>query len=68
MAVIYAGTRGYLDNVAVSDVGRYEKDLLSSLRTRHADLLNAIRDKKALSPELEEQLKTVVADFTSNFA
>ncbi|MFT4074677.1 MAG: F0F1 ATP synthase subunit alpha [Asticcacaulis sp.] len=68
VAVIYAGTRGYLDNVAVADVGRYEKDLLSLLRTRQGDLLNAIRDKKALSPELEEQLKTVIADFTSNFA
>ncbi len=68
VCVIYAGTRGYLDNVAVGDVGRYEKDLLSLLRTRHADLLNTIRDKKALSPELEEQLKAVIVDFTANFA
>jgi len=68
VAVIYAGTRGYLDNVAVSDVGRYEKDLLSALRTRHVDLLNTIRDKKALSAELEEQLKAVIVDFTANFA
>jgi F-type H+-transporting ATPase subunit alpha len=68
VCVIYAGTRGYLDTIAVGDVGRYEKELLSSLRTRHTDLLTAIRDKKVLSAELEEQLKTIVADFTSNFA
>jgi F-type H+-transporting ATPase subunit alpha len=68
VCVIYAGTRGYLDTVAVGDVGRYEKELLSALRTRHTDLLTAIRDKKALSAELEDQLKTIVADFTSNFA
>ena len=66
--MIYAGTRGYLDKVAVSDVGRYEKDLLSLLRTRHNDLLSAIRDQKALSADLEEKLKTIVSDFTSNFA
>jgi F-type H+-transporting ATPase subunit alpha len=68
VCVIYAGTRGYLDTIAVGDVGRYEKELLSSLRTRHTDLLTTIRDKKALSAELEEQLKTIVADFTANFA
>jgi F-type H+-transporting ATPase subunit alpha len=68
VCVIYAGTRGYLDKVAVGDVGRYERELLSLLRTRHVDLLTAIRDQKALSAELENQLKTVVADFTSNFA
>ncbi|MGA9659341.1 MAG: F0F1 ATP synthase subunit alpha [Asticcacaulis sp.] len=68
VCVIYAGTRGYLDTVAVSDVSRYEKELLSLLRTRHTDLLTTIRDKKALSAELEEQLKTVVSTFTTNFA
>ena len=68
VCVIYAGTRGYLDTIAVGDVGRYEKELLSSLRTRHTDLLTTIREKKALSAELEEQLKTIVADFTANFA
>jgi F-type H+-transporting ATPase subunit alpha len=68
VCVIYAGTRGYLDKVAVSDVGRYEKELLSLLRTRNNDLLTAIRDQKALSADLEEKLKTIVADFTSNFA
>ena len=68
VCVIYAGTRGYLDTVAVNAVGRYEKELLSLLRTRHVDMLNTIRDKKALSPELEEQLKTVIVDFTASFA
>ena len=68
VAVIYAGTRGYLDKVAVGDVGRYERELLSLLRTRHTDLLAAIRDQKALSAELEDKLKTIVVDFTSNFA
>ncbi len=67
VCVIYAGTRGYLDKVAVGDVGRYEKDLLSLLRTRHVDLLDAIRTQKALSAELEDKLKAIVTDFTANF-
>jgi len=68
VAVIYAGTRGYLDNVAVGDVGRFEREFLSLLRGKHAGLLAAIRDQKALSKELEEQLKAVVAGFAETFA
>ena len=67
VCVIYAGTRGYLDGVAISDVSRFEKDFLSHLRTKQVDLLSTIRDKKALSPELEETLKSVVSAFASNF-
>ena len=68
VCVIYAGTRGYLDTVAVGDVRRFEKEFLSLLHTRHTDLLAAIRDQKALSKELEEQLKSIVSDFAANFA
>jgi F-type H+-transporting ATPase subunit alpha len=68
VCVIYAGTRGYLDKVAVSDVGRFEKEFLSLLRTRHTDLLDAIRTQKALSAELEDKLKSIVSDFAANFA
>ncbi|HWU50838.1 MAG TPA: F0F1 ATP synthase subunit alpha [Asticcacaulis sp.] len=68
VCVIYAGTRGYLDKVAVSDVGRFEREFLSLLRTRHTDLLDAIRTQKALSAELEDKLKGIVSDFAANFA
>ncbi len=68
VAVIYAGTRGYLDKIAVGDVGRFEREFLSLLRGKHVDLLTAIREKKALTPELEEQLKAIVADYAANFA
>jgi F-type H+-transporting ATPase subunit alpha len=68
VCVIYAGTRGYLDKVAVSDVGRFEKEFLSLLRTRHTDLLDAIRTQKALSAELEDKLKSIVSEFAANFA
>ncbi len=68
VCVIYAGTRGYLDTIAVGNVRRYEQELLSLLRTRNTDLLTAIREQKALSADLEAQLKSIVADFTANFA
>src|ERR1700726_3859079 len=49
VVVIYAGTRGWLDTIPVSDVIRFEAEFLTDLRAKHADLLAQIRDTKALS-------------------
>jgi F-type H+-transporting ATPase subunit alpha len=68
VCVIYAGTRGYLDPIAVNDVARFESELLSRIHSQHADLLEAIRTQKALSPELEAQLKSVLDAFAAAFA
>ncbi|MDA8283896.1 MAG: F0F1 ATP synthase subunit alpha [Actinomycetota bacterium] len=48
VVVIYAGTRGFLDDVAVPDVKRFEQELLSYLKAEHPDLLETIRTTKAL--------------------
>jgi F-type H+/Na+-transporting ATPase subunit alpha len=40
---LYAGTNGYLDPIPVSDVGRFETELLEWFRTRHRDILDGIR-------------------------
>ncbi|WP_029057753.1 F0F1 ATP synthase subunit alpha [Stappia stellulata] len=68
VAVIYAGVNGYLDKVAVDRVGDYEEGLLLNLRGEHADLLDAIWDKKALDADLEGRLKAAIEAFTKNFA
>jgi len=68
VAVIYAGTRGYLDRIPTAQVGRFEQELLSLLRGKHASWLDAVRTGKTLTPELEAELKTVLETFTSTFA
>jgi F-type H+-transporting ATPase subunit alpha len=65
---IYAGTRGYLDGVAVSDIGRFERELLSRIKSSNAGLLDGIRTKKDLTAELETELKSVLDAFTKTFA
>jgi F-type H+/Na+-transporting ATPase subunit alpha len=65
---LYAGTRGYLDGIAVAQVERFESELLARLHSQHADLLDAIRTQKALSGELEGQLKAVLDAFAATFA
>ena len=68
VAVIYAGTRGYIDAIAVADVGRFESELLSYLHGKHQGLLDAIRTKKALDGDVEAELKSALDAFTKTFA
>jgi len=69
VAVIYAGTRGYLDKLPVNKIAAFSDALLSKLKTSYPQFLEGVRTKKALTPELETQLKealdAVVPTFTS---
>ncbi|MEM7493398.1 MAG: F0F1 ATP synthase subunit alpha, partial [Pseudomonadota bacterium] len=67
VVVIYAGTRGYLDEIATKDVTRYEAELLSFLRNEKKDLLAKIRDEKKLEPA-EDEIKAALEEFTKTFA
>src|SRR5437764_6949145 len=53
VAVLYAGTRGYLDKIAVNQVLEFQNELLARLRGEKGGILEGIRTSKALSPELE---------------
>ncbi|MER2606751.1 MAG: F0F1 ATP synthase subunit alpha [Siculibacillus sp.] len=68
VCVIYAGINGYLDAIPVNKVGAYEQGLLRTLRAEHGALLDGIRDKKELTSELGDKLKSVVEAFTKSFA
>ena len=68
VAVIYAGTHGFLDDLPVSDVGRYEEELLRFMRSEHASLLKTIESEKELSPESEKALESAINKFTRSFS
>ena len=65
---IFAGVRGHLDKVAINDVVRFEQGLLAQIRTQGSDLLSSIRDKRELTPEIEEKLKGFVEAYAKSFA
>jgi len=65
--VIYAGTRGFLDTVPVKDVEHYEQRLLGHLRANGKDILEALREEKAISEDTEKKIKTFLGDFTKGF-
>ncbi|PWC54901.1 F0F1 ATP synthase subunit alpha [Azospirillum sp. TSO22-1] len=64
---IFAGVKGYLDKIKVEDVTRFEKKYLDEIRSKGADILNAIRTEKAISPATEEKLKGFLEGFTKVF-
>ena len=68
VAVIFAGVNGYLDKLAVNQVGRFEQDLLRHLRDKHAGILETIRSEKQLSDKTRDELKAAVDKFAEAFA
>ena len=68
VVVIFSGVKGYLDRVEVSQVGDYEKQLLTEMHAKHQDLLDTIRDEAALSGDSEEKLHSILESFTTTFA
>ena len=65
---IFAGTRGYLDSVKVSDIGRFERQMLAELRASDTGVLEAIRNDREIKPATEEKLKQFLDAFSRNFA
>ncbi|MFL5131649.1 MAG: F0F1 ATP synthase subunit alpha [Microvirga sp.] len=68
VAVIYAGVNGYLDNLPLNRVRAFEDGLLSLLRGKHTDLLEAVRASKDLSSDSEAKLKDVVQNYAKSFS
>jgi len=68
VCVIYAGTHGYLDDVAVGDVVRFEQGLLKHLRSNSQDLLDDITNNdRKVEGELEEKIKAALDEFKKDF-
>ena len=68
VCVIWAGTNGYLDPLAVNKVRAFEDGLLSLLRGKNVEILNAIRDSRDLSDDSAAKLKSVVEGYAKSFA
>jgi F-type H+-transporting ATPase subunit alpha len=68
VCVIYAGVNGYLDKLPLNKVASFESGFLSTLRTKHADLLESIRSSKDLSDADAAKLKAAADAFSASFA
>ena len=67
--VICAGTLGFLDKIAVGDVGRFEAGLLAHMRGKHQDLLDWItNDDPKIKGEAEDKVRAAIDEFAADFA
>ncbi|MDQ0418394.1 F-type H+-transporting ATPase subunit alpha [Thermoactinomyces sp. DSM 45891] len=65
---LYVVTRGYVDDVPVADVRRFESELHAFIDANHADLFASIRDRKKLEEDIEANLKATIESFKKTFA
>jgi F-type H+-transporting ATPase subunit alpha len=67
VAIIYAATKGFLDQVPVENVRRYEEELYRFLEARAAGVLTGINDKKILDDETKSALEAALNEFNRQF-
>ncbi|HEY58877.1 MAG TPA: F0F1 ATP synthase subunit alpha [Anaerolineae bacterium] len=65
--VIFAGTRGYADDVPLDRMAEWEQALLRHMDTVHSDLVKAIATEKKISPELEAKLEEAIQGFMTTW-
>jgi F-type H+/Na+-transporting ATPase subunit alpha len=68
VALIYAGTNGYLDNIALTDVRAYEVGLYQFIETRHPQVFRTIAEKKQLDDQIKASLDAAVKEYGGEFA
>ena len=67
VVAIWMGTNGYLDDVPLEDVGRFEHDFLDYIQRERSGIYDAIRETRALSDDTASALKEAVEDFRKDF-
>ena len=68
VVAIFAGVRGFLDNIEIADIGGFEQSLLALMRDKQGDLLAVIRDEGAISDDSEKKLLSIIEDFAKSFS
>jgi F-type H+-transporting ATPase subunit alpha len=64
---VFAGTQGYLESIMVTDVKRFEKELLEYIDVNYPDIYKEIKEKKVLGDELVDKIKKSVDEFLGKF-
>ncbi|EOM7583415.1 F0F1 ATP synthase subunit alpha [Campylobacter jejuni] len=66
VVLIFAGTKGFLDDIAVSRIKEFEDGIYPFIEAKHPDIFKQIRFKKALDSDLEEKLAKAINEFKAN--
>ncbi len=65
--VVYAVVNGFLDDIPVDNIERFEEQYLSYIDSNHPDIKDEIRDNEELTEEIEDELETIINEFKQTF-
>jgi F-type H+-transporting ATPase subunit alpha len=65
--IVFAGVNGYLDDIAVENVRRFEAELYKFVENAHPSIFQTIREKKIIDDALKAQIKDVISEFKQRF-
>jgi F-type H+-transporting ATPase subunit alpha len=68
VAILFAGTRGFLDKHPLDKLKGYEQQLLSFLDGKYREIMQEIDEKKVISPDLEKKMKAALTEFDTVFS
>lgn len=68
VVIIYAGAKGYLDDVAVGSVTKFEAELYPFMEAKYSNIFDSIRESKKIDDETDANLRKALSDFKTSFA
>ncbi len=66
--IIWSATNGFTDDVAIEDIRKFETELLSFIENSHPGVLQNLREKKAVTDEIQKDLEQSLKDFKDVWA
>ena len=67
VTILFAGTKGFLDELPINVLADYEQELYSHLEANEPSIFAELREKQAISPELDQKLRAALKSFGSTF-
>ena len=66
--IIWAATNGFTDDIAIEDIRKFEAEVLSFIENSHPAVLQKLREKKAITDEIQTDLEQSLKDFKETWA
>jgi F-type H+-transporting ATPase subunit alpha len=67
VSILYAGTRGFLDELPIDSLGQYEEGLYSFIEQKYPQIFKDLDEKKAIDNALDETMKKAFGEYTQDF-
>ncbi len=67
VTILFAGTRGLLDELPVSSLQDFEQELYSSIEKKHADIFSELKEQQIISDDLDKKMRAAIQECVKEF-